>query len=237
MPSYFPTEDTHLNISRGVVKGTSVRNIFGYNATIPVGQFVPAWEANTVYTFPTANLAMDVVSSDPTDTDVTVLISGLDSDYNEVSDTINLNGDTTVTSNTEFFRINDVVTLSGNANGNISVTNSGTLYAKIRAGEGRNQASIYTVPAGCSFYLTRIDAFVSAGNNPKETTFRNYITLPNGVELRVAEARFLSEMHIIRVSPFKYTEKTDIQLQLSSVTSESFGSVFAEGVLIKDNLG
>jgi len=237
MSSYFPTENTHVNIARGIVKGASVRNIFGYNETIPVGQYVPAWEANTEYTYPTANLAMDVVSTSTSDTSVSVLISGLDSEYNEVSEVVSLNGTTTVTSNTEFFRINDVVTVDGNAVGDVNVANSGTLYAKVRAGEGRNQASIYTVPAGCNFYLTRIDAFVSAGNNPKESTFRNFVTLANGVNLRVAEVRFLSDMKIMRVTPFKYTEKTDIQLQLNSVTSESFGSVFAEGFVIKENLG
>jgi hypothetical protein len=31
MPSYYPTEDTNLNVARGLVKGASVRNIFGYN--------------------------------------------------------------------------------------------------------------------------------------------------------------------------------------------------------------
>lgn len=237
MASYFPTENTHINIARGVVKGASVRNIFGYNAAIPVGTFVPPWELATPYTFPSDELAMSVVSSSTSDTAVSVLISGLDINYNEVSQVVTLTGTTPVVTTTLFYRINDVVTVSGNAVGDISVTNSGTVYARVRAGEGRNQAAIYTVPAGCNFYLTRIDAFVSAGNNPKESTFRNFLTLANGVNLRVAEVRFLSDMYITRVSPFRYTEKTDIQLQLNSVTSESFGSVFAEGFIIKENLG
>lgn len=235
----YPSENQDLNIARGLVKGTSVRNIFGYNTAIPKNQFVPVWELAEEYVYPTQNTTVDIVSLSNNDTDVSILISGLDSNYEPVQEIIDLSGTTAVTSNTEFFRINDVVTVNGNAEGNVSITDtndSNITYAKIRAGDGRNQASIYTVPAGHSLYLTRINAFTSDGTSPKETTFRNYVTSSNGTVIRAGQTRFLQEMNIQRSVPFRYDEKTDIQLQLSSIGTTHFGGVFAESILIKDGL-
>jgi len=239
MAFYYPTEDTNLNIARGLVKGTSVRNIFGYNNTVPTTKFVPAWELSEEYVYPTQNTAVDIVSLSNNDTEVSILISGLDSNYEPVEEVINLSGTTAVTSNTEFFRINDVITVSGNAEGNVNITDTGNTditYAKIRAGEGKNQASIYTVPAGHSLYLTRINVFCSAGTSPKENEFRNLSISPNGRVLRVGQTRFLQEMNIQRAIPFEYREKTDIQLQVKAYNTAHFSGVFAEAILIKDGL-
>lgn len=239
MAFYYPTEDTNLNIARGLVKGTSVRNIFGYNNTVPTTKFVPAWELAEEYVYPTQNTAVDVVSLSNNDTEVSILISGLDSNYEPVEELIDLSGTTSVTSNTEFFRINDVIMINGNAEGNVSITDTGNTditYAKIRAGEGKNQASIYTVPAGHSLYLTRINVFCSAGTSPKENEFRNLSISPNGRVLRVGQTRFLQEMNIQRAIPFEYREKTDIQLQVKAYNTAHFSGVFAEAILIKDGL-
>jgi hypothetical protein len=256
MAFYYPTEDTNLNIARGLVKGTSVRNIFGYNDTVPTDTFVPAWELSEEYVYPTQNTAVDIVSLSNNDTEVSILISGLDSNYEPVEEVINLSGTTAVTSNTEFlvinlsgttavtsntefFRINDVITVSGNAEGNVSVTdtsNTNITYAKIRAGDGKNQASIYTVPAGHSLYLSRINVYCSSGTSPKESEFRNLTISSSGRIIRAGQTRFLQEMTIQRTVPFRYEEKTDIQLQVKSYNTEHFSGVFAEAILIKDGL-
>ena len=40
-------------------------------------------------------------------------------------------------------------------------------------------------------------------------------------------------MQILRQTPFKYDEKTDIEMQLRSLSGSTFGSIFAEGILVK----
>lgn len=232
---YYPSEDQKLNIARGLVKGTSVRNIFGYNSSVN-NAFKPLWELGSVYTYPTQNLTMDVVSTNTNDTSVTVKIVGLDSDYNELSETLTLNGTSTVTSNNEYFRINDVITIAGNADGNVNVTNSSVTYARIRAGDGRNQASIYTVPANTCFYLYRIDGFSATATGSQYVTFRNEVTNSSNVTFRVAETTFINQMNIQRRLPFKYDAKSDIQFQCKSSASTNEVGVFGEGILIKDGL-
>ena len=230
MPLKFNNDD-NLNVARGLIRATSIRNIFGHNDLVS-GDWIPAWELTIPYTYPSSNLVMGVVSNDISDTSVDILILGLDSNYEEIQETVSLNGTTEVFTTTPFFRINDVVTVSGNANGAIVVANTGTTYGQITSGEGRNQASIYTVPAGCDFFLYRIDAYTSDAGAAKAAEFRNFVTLPNGVNLRVAKTTFLNNMSVNRVFPFKYTEKTDIQLQVRSISGTHPMSIFAEGIVI-----
>jgi hypothetical protein len=227
-------EHDPLSISKGESNGLSVRNIFGYQGTVGTS-FIPLWENNTAYTFPTSALTM-TVNSNVADDGVVIRVIGLDADYNIISGDYTLNSGTPPTT-IAFFRINDVLTIDGNAANDITLTNGGTTYAKIRGGEGRNQASIFTVPANHSFYLYRIDAFSATTTGAsKYVLFRNQVTLSTGVVLRVAETTFLNQMQILRQLPFKYTEKTDIEFQGRSSSGDNEISVFGEGTLVNEEL-
>jgi hypothetical protein len=224
-------EHDYLAIAKGESNDYSARNIFGYNSTVGTS-YIPLWENNTVYTYPTQPLTM-TVTSNVADNGVQVRIIGLDGDYNVITEVVTLA--VSVATTQQFFRINDVVTISGNAANDITISNGGITYAKVRGGDGKNQASIYTVPAGHSLYLVRIDAFcATAAQNNRQIYFRNLACLPNGVKLRVAETSFLEIMHIQRQIPFVYNEKTDIEFQLRGSAGEQFISVFGEAILCKN---
>ena len=232
-------EGMEINLARGLIKGASSRNIFGTTGSsshIVTTEFRTPWEVAGDYAFPSSALTMDVVSSSASDTAVTILIIGLDANYNAIQETLTLNGTTTLTTSNQYFRINDVITTVGNAVGDITISNSAVTYAKILAGAGRNQAAIYTVPAGHCFFLQRIDAFCTDANGGKAARFRNFLESANGRDLRVADTTFFENMNIVRVTPFKYDEKTDIALQLRSLSGSNFGAVFAEGILVNEDL-
>ena len=225
-------------ISQGRVLDTSTRNIFGVQSSTPDTDFVPLWENATAYTYPTAAVQLDVQTA-ATDT-ATIKIIGLDANYVEIEEVVVLNGIilTDQTTTASFFRVNDVITIAGNATGDITIVQTGTsdVVAKVIGGTGRNQASIYTVPAGCEFHLTRLNGFTAeTGAQPNERTafFRNYVGLPTGVELRVAELAFHNSFDIYRTVPFKYSEKTDIQLQMKASSGSQECAIFAEGYLLK----
>src|SRR6056300_691997 len=80
--------DWHSAVALGKSGGNSVRNIFGYNAAIP-DTFVPAWENATTYTYPTVAETM-TLRWDTADAGYTVLIKGLDENYDEIQETITL---------------------------------------------------------------------------------------------------------------------------------------------------
>lgn len=239
---YYPTEDTFLNATRGLIRGGEVRNIFGKalgTNSVVTGSYRTPWELAADYVFPPSALAMSVTSDIGTTADdgVTVLIKGLDADYNIKTEVATItNGTPYVTE--AFLRINDAVVLSGNPTGNISVVNGATTYAKILAGTGKNQAAVFSVPAGHCYYLYRIDAFATDSNGGKAAFFRNYVgSNGSGVEFRVAETQFFENMSIQRRFPFKYDEKSDIKMQLKSSSGSIDGSIFAEGLLLKEPIG
>ena len=228
-------EHDPLAIAKGESNDYEPRNIFGYNSLVETN-FIPCWENNTAYTQPTTGLSM-AVTSNVADNGVVIRIIGLDVNYNIIAENLALNSAVPPATANQFFRINDVVTISGNALNDIVVSNGGITYAKIRGGEGKNQASIYTVPAGYSFYLMRIDAFcATAAQNNRQIYFRNFVCLENDVKLRVAETSFLENMHINRQIPFRYNEKTDIEFQLRGSAGQQYVSVFGEGVLCKNTV-
>lgn len=240
--TYYPVEDTFLNASRGLIKGGDVRNIFGKafgTTSVVTTEFRTPWEVAADYVFPNAELTMTAVSTSTADTAVTLLINGLDINFQPVSKTFTTNGTTPVViTGQNFFRINDVIDVSGNAIGDITISNNGNVYAKVLAGTGRNQAAVFTVPAGRCFYLYRIDAFATDSNGGKAAFFRNYVGNNNtNVVFRVAETQFFTNMNIQRRFPFKYDEKSDIKLQLKSSSGSIDGSIFAEGLLLSEPIG
>lgn len=224
-----------LMVSTSHISDHRAINIFGYNTEVGT-EYVPLWEDAAAYVYPGSALTMTAVSSSASDTAVTMLIQGLDINYDEIQITFTLNGTNAVTIGTAFYRINTVITTAGNAQGTVTIANAGTTYAKVRAGDGKNQASLYTVPRGHSLYLYRIDAFSGQADatSNRYVFFRNETRSVTGVELRVAETTFRANMHIQRRFPFRYAEKTDIQFQCKSNAGTHEIGVFAEGVLIKD---
>jgi hypothetical protein len=236
MSNFNWSEAFMLNVARGKVRGASVRNIFGFNDSQGTTMRT-VWElSDTIdYVFPASALPMTVTSSaGAADNGVQVRLIGLNANYEEISEVVTINNATPPVTTAGFFRINDFVTISGNATGNITAVNGTTTYSRINAGTGKAQAAIYTVPAGCDLYLFRIDAFMNDGASAKPGEFQNFVTLQSGVNLRVAQTPYINQMNIQRRVPFKYAENTDIQFQIKSLSGTNLCGVFGEGILIKE---
>lgn len=231
------TEPFELQVSRNQIAYHEVRNIFGWQSSVTTS-FIPLWENATVYTYPGSALQMTVTSASASDDGGTILIKGLDINYEEISEVVTCNNATPPTTTKGFFRINDAIfTNSSGANvGIITIANGGTTYAKILEGVGRNQASIFTVPAGKCFFLYRIDAFSNDSTASKPGLFRNYVQYHTGAEYTVARTTFSGNMNIQRRLPFKYGEKTDIQFQLRTLSGTYEMNVFGEGILLRDTI-
>lgn len=226
-----------VHIAGGRTKDAEVRNIFGYQVSGDT-TLRAAWEfANTDYIFPTTAQAMTVTSANAADNGKLMLIKGLDESYNEITETVTLTGAGDIITTSLFFRINDIIMLTGITNvGLITVQNAAKTikYGGIRPNDGRNQASIFTVPAGKSFYLYRIDAYSSDTTAGKPALFRNFSQTKTGQQYNTARTSFLSNMNIVRRLPFKYSQCTDIQFQLATIQGFHELSVFGEGILLTE---
>ena len=240
MGAYEPFD---LQVSRGQISGHSTLSLFGYQSAVGNTK-IPVWENATAYTYITSASTLTLVSTSASDDTVAkVLISGLDSSFNPISETLFLNGVTGVTTVNSYFRVNSMILTSPGTSqttnvGTITLKQSSNVIAQINVGIGKTQMSIYTVPTGYSFYLDLAE--VNTSNSYTSSNIITYsvqaINNATGVKLAVLQQPFVSIYVANRASdPFVYTEKTDIQWQLvtSTATTVSAGLIIA-GKLIKN---
>jgi hypothetical protein len=231
------TEPFELQVARGQIPGHSVLNIFGFNSAVGT-TFIAPWElAGTQYVVPPSATTMSLQSSSASDTAVSVLIQGLDADYNQIQEVLVTNGTTPVTTANSYLRINKMITTNGIAVGNISLTNGGITYGYISIGVGVTQMAQYTVPAGYSFYLIRIQGWSATTTGAsKYIVFRNRNTVADGgnTSYDVAQATFLNFLEVQRTLPFKVGAKTNIQFQYKSSSGTNDVASAAEGYLVRE---
>ena len=208
-------------------------NIFGFSRSVGT-TFQTIWNDGGQYVHPSAAVQMSCVSTSASDT-MTIVISGLNADYEAIAEIVQINGTTPVTTTNSFYRINSATILSGSNVGDITVSEGGTEYAHIEATLGTTQACIYTVPANHSLYIFRISLTSGTVNSNKYITYRNRIDSSSGRILRVAEATFQLNMQTFdRQIPFRIAPKSDFQFEAKSSSGTNELSIFVEALLMRD---
>jgi len=243
-------EPFELQVSRGQITFHSPQNIFGYGTTPATASlFRTVWEnmATTEYVFPSSALTMQLVSNAVGDT-ASITIVGLNASYNQITETLVLNGTTNVPTVNQYFRINSMYVSVGsvtNPTGVVTLTNGGVTYAQINTGVfngttsslGRSQMAIFTVPAGYTFYGYRYGAYSSFnGNSANYTTYRAITNSSAGVQQLIVQTPFNTTYEVQRHFPFPYVEKTDLRFQVaSSAATAAVVSINVGGVLVKND--
>ena len=231
-------EPFDLQVARTQIMGHSTVNIYGYQTSVTTS-VIPLWENATTYTYPSSAITMNLAGTSGDTAKITIV--GLDANYLQISETLTLSGATAVPTVNKYFRINSMFVTSGSASnpsGAVTlkdVTNT-TTYAQINAGIGRTQMAIYTVPAGYTLYLSRVNAYTSFnGNNANYVTYRNQSVSSSGVVSVTQQSPFTQFYEAQRVMPRPFTEKTDLQIQFSTSTGTAAISVAVECFLIQND--
>jgi hypothetical protein len=224
----------YLDIARGMYTDWTTVHLFGFNRDVATS-YETVWNnGGGIYSFPASAVQMSVVSDSTSDT-MDVQITGLDGNYNPISEVIELNGTGAVTTSKSFLRINDTRIMSGNNVGDITIANGGTTYAFLEATYGIHQAAIYSVPAGHSFYITRVDFTSGTITGNKYGLARACLRQFEGPELHFFETSFVtSQLSYDLQVPFKIPEKCDFSLECKSSSSTNEMTVFIAGVLLDD---
>jgi len=242
-------EPFELQVSRGQIYGHTAANVFGYGTTPATANlFRTVWEnmSSTDYAFPPSAITMNLVSTVNTDT-ASILISGLDANYNAISEVLVLNGTTNVPTVNQYFRINNISVYVGSATnpaGVITLSNTGgtVVYAQINTGTingvtaslGTSQMTVYTVPAGNTLYMYRFGAYSSFnGNTANYTTYRAVTNSSSGVQRVILQSPFNTNYEVQRHFPFGYAAGTDIRWQIApSSATAAVVSINIGGVLV-----
>jgi len=228
--------DFNQQVAMGKVPGVTGLSISGYRLSNST-TFLPAWENGAYVYFPSAQVVR-VWSASASDTNVSVRIDGLDANYVSQTETVVLtNGTTGVLTTKEFLRVNSIsLTRAPNNVGQIQAGSSDKTITLAFIGTvsnnsaGRSQMTVYTVPAGYTFFLTQSNWYIN-GNSP--ASYRSWTQRPDGLISIILTFPILDQYNSLKVVPRPYAEKTDIQWQASVPNNTAIGGQI-EGYLISN---
>lgn len=225
------TEPFDLQVARGQITGHETQFKFGFNADVD-DALETIWSEGGTYSYLSSATVLKI-SSASTDDDAagtgarTVEISGLDGDYNEISETVSLDGQTAVDTTNSYLRVFRMIVRtagSGGKNAGKVYAGTGTVTAGVPAnkygviGVGDNQTlmAVWTVPAGYTAYLyqTTITAGCTTANKLIEASV---LARPEGEVFQVKDrvSHGVGGAHVEQKYhfPLKFFEKTDIEVQ------------------------
>ena len=228
------SRNVYLDAPRGIHPDCTAVHRFSFNASVGTS-YATIWDGVAgIYTFPSTAVIMSAVSTSASDT-MGLVITGLDADYKEISETVTLTGVTPVSTTKSFLRINYVQIATGSNVGEIDITNGGTVYGHISVGNGVQQSSVFSVPAGQSLYITQIDLSSGTIGANKYVFARTYLKLFGGPTLRFFESTFVtSQLKYEPPVPFKIPEKSDFAIECKSSSGTNEITCYVNGLLIDD---
>ena len=245
------TEPFNLQVSRGQITMHTPIIIFGYNPDVDTSE-ESVWPDGGTVPHPTVASVLKVSSSDANDTSAgtgarTVFIKGLDGDYNEVSETVTLNGQTAVNTTNSYLYVNHfyVATVgsggsnAGNINAGTGVVTAGVpavLYDIIAIGYNNRTTAHYCVPAGYTGYM--MQGVFSAGQASGTTAVTGFLKQhgPDGV-LRVGAVTTVNNgvADYLFEIPYVIPEKHCIGATAIGSAASNMVSSYFNILLIKNN--
>lgn len=212
---------------------------------------VTIWSQNALLTYLAAAQVLKVSSSDVKDAHPsgvgvrTVRVFGLDDDYLEVSEDIEMNGQTAVNTTVEFLRVFRIEALTAGSeldnagtiyvgDGVISSGVPATKYATIEPGMNQSQLGFYTIPAGQSGFIHRAYLGVGTGRSIQGGVFAREVGGIFRVQSNydVFQTPFRDELDF----PLGFLEKTDLELR-GAVDSSTIAAAGAMEIELISNSG
>lgn len=235
-------------VTMGMIFKNSRSTAFGHNPSIANGVTADVWEGGGIYPFLSAASQLELVSSSASDAAAgtgarSFVLSGLDANYNPISETVILNGTTAVATVQNYLRVNsNIISSAGSGLVNagdvtVRVVGAGATLGIARSGYGYNRSCIYTVPAGSTLYVEDIFMSVAGAASQNGGVFGYKRRNPNGT------LYITNEYNVTSNSPFQRVpllggpvlQKTDLVIQCTG--NQAATNVFAsiEGVLIDNS--
>lgn len=256
MSFFYPSstfEDKHepfeLQVARGLVAGHRAVTVFGYNFDVDTTE-ATVWPYTGKIAHPTSAVQLSVSSSSASDTAAgvgarTVLLNGLDGGYNEISETITLTGQTSVTTVRSYLRITSArVMTAGSSSGAVGdiyfgtgVVTAGvpaTVYNLIKYDYNTTITAHYTIPAGYTGYVSQ--GLFSAGQSGGTAPVRGRLLTTGADGIRHTAAVTTVNNGVADYAfeyPLAVPEKTDIEATALGVSQNNEASAMFVIVLVQ----
>lgn len=236
---FYPTDDTKLNIARGLVRKTVSLFKFGFNDTVGT-TYETIWDGGGSYSYPTvANTVVVTSDGAANDSGVKVTVTGLDANYADLSEEVTLNASGTATTGNTFIRVfrsfNSGSTEMNSDTDDMVLTHSGITVAQFKGEHNQTLMAVYTVPAGKTFYMKKFMASSHVGTGNVFNTIKVIARKPDGVFRTQFIFGMKDQFDVQEFDvPLKFTEKTDIEIRAKTSSSDTDVSASFEGVIYDD---
>lgn len=189
--------DLPFGVTLGRVGGHSRMAVYGHRATPVAGDDVR--EGGGAYPLQATATKLEILSASASDAAAgagarTFTIQGLDTNFNQISETITMNGVTPVQTALTYLRVNSLsIASTGTAGTNnvgdvtLRVTGAGATQAIARAGYGFAKQCVFTVPSGFTLLVTDILPECGGVNTATAIVMAFTRILPNGSLIRTNE--------------------------------------------------
>ena len=235
--------ESYFNIARGKINKASSIHKFGRNPNVG-GAPETIWEQGGIYTYLTVASTVYVSGADAQDSASgtgarTVTVQGLDANYNEIQETLTVDGAVSTKSFLRVYRAfvasaGSLQTNKGDVLVSTGASGGGTVLAKIATigtgtvyGQGQTNLALYTIPAGKTGFLTNWNIGVGDYN---DTATANLYTreVGNGLSFRTRDIMDIPGGLLQRTYtvPFALSEKTDIEIRAIATTGTTVSSAF-----------
>lgn len=174
-------------------------------------------------------------------------MNGLDANYNEISETVTLNGQTAVNTTLSYLRVQSLrvttVGSGGTAAGIIyvgtGVVTAGvpaTSYGEIAVGNNASLMAHYTIPAGYTGYFTYGNIGAGQLTGSHQITGKLLTSNGGGIRTTAAIVAFGAGVQNFTFSePIAIPEKTDIEAAAVSSAGNAVVSATIQLVLVKND--
>ncbi|MBW2671994.1 MAG: hypothetical protein JRD89_01095 [Deltaproteobacteria bacterium] len=252
LPDDLP-QDFYFELSEGNIEGHTRIHNFGHNPSVGT-TWEDMWDNGTAYPFLSSATKFNVSSTDADD-DASppgtgawnVTIYGLDANYLEINETVDLDGQNPVTTVNEYIRVYRVIVVSAGSTG----TNEGhifvgtgpvtagvpsNVYAEVIAGHGQTLMAIYTVPANKTAFLTML---YMTSDEDKRITFGLFLRPPGGAwNIKDYVHLYRQTFNLQYLPPRMIPQKTDIVMRALASTAPAAVSGGFDLILVdNDKIG
>lgn len=218
--------DFSLSVSLGRIPGVRGETRSGFNDTITTTP-EDIWTPGGVLVYPTVADKLDISSDSALDTDAagtgarTLLVEGLDANFDEISEIIALDGVNVVLTNNTYLRVHDLTVVTAGSDGSNQgtidafATISGDIQNQIIPNANHSLSMAYTIPNAKTGAFTKIT--FSAGSND-QIVFSLFTRAEGGIFIQRNIQQVIGNIFDFEAIPYQnLPSKTDVRVLANQI--------------------
>ena len=247
MAWHTPSLDFYLQVRKGRVRGHSSILMSGEYSNLSTSDST-IWPEGGLVTWPSAATQMTLSSSSTNDDEgstgaTNVMITGLDEDFNILTESVALDGQTGVTTTASFYRINKLQVVGAGSNGanegniyigegTITAGKPATVYNMIPVGANQSYGAFITIPRSTDYSM--VYALSSAS---VDTMITQYVR-PAGGLFYASGSTILNSARDIHIKGAPgLLAGTDYEIRAKTLSGSGIVTFYAEFVEVDERSG